>query len=179
MSELILKIKDIPPDLLGFFEPIQLKKGAILKIPTQSRSEVHFATFPDKLVETPILATSPKSICSECGLPRVKIIKAKGGTIGTSWHDHKSDLSIGMSQKHSFNMENYSREFIGYTDCNCGKKFIPGIVLDPFAGIGTTSKVAYSLGRNYISFEISKEYCEIFNKWYKNQSIRLDKWIEV
>jgi DNA modification methylase len=36
-------------------------------------------------------------------------------------------------------------------------------VLDPFAGLGTTCKVAKELGRNYIGFEISEEYCEIAN----------------
>ena len=35
------------------------------------------------------------------------------------------------------------------------------LVLDPFMGSGTTAKIARSLGRNYIGFEISKEYCEI------------------
>lgn len=35
------------------------------------------------------------------------------------------------------------------------------VVLDPFMGSGTTSKVALLNNRNYIGFEISKEYCEI------------------
>ena len=35
------------------------------------------------------------------------------------------------------------------------------IVLDPFIGSGTTAKMALLNNRNYIGFEISKEYCEI------------------
>ena len=38
------------------------------------------------------------------------------------------------------------------------------IVLDPFMGSGTTAKVARALGRHYIGFEISAEYCDIINK---------------
>ena len=38
------------------------------------------------------------------------------------------------------------------------------LVLDPFMGSGTTAKVARALGRKYIGFEISKEYCELANK---------------
>ena len=38
----------------------------------------------------------------------------------------------------------------------------PGdIVLDPFLGSGTTAKMALLKNRNFIGFEISKEYCEI------------------
>lgn len=35
------------------------------------------------------------------------------------------------------------------------------IVLDTFMGSGTTAKVARTLGRHYIGFEISAEYCDI------------------
>ena len=38
------------------------------------------------------------------------------------------------------------------------------IVLDPFMGSGTTAKVARALGRHYIGFEISAEYCDIIRK---------------
>jgi len=38
------------------------------------------------------------------------------------------------------------------------------IVLDPFMGSGTTAKMALLNNRNYIGFEISKEYCEIANE---------------
>ena len=38
----------------------------------------------------------------------------------------------------------------------------PGdLILDPFIGSGTTAKAAIELDRNYIGFEISKEYCDI------------------
>lgn len=37
------------------------------------------------------------------------------------------------------------------------------VVLDPFVGSGTTPKMAVLNNRNYIGFEISKEYCDIAN----------------
>lgn len=48
----------------------------------------------------------------------------------------------------------------------CIKMFswIGSNVLDPFSGAGTTCKVAKELNRNYIGFDISKEYCDIANK---------------
>lgn len=42
--------------------------------------------------------------------------------------------------------------------------FYDGIILDPFAGSGTTLRVAKKLGRNYIGYEINKYYSEIINK---------------
>jgi len=38
------------------------------------------------------------------------------------------------------------------------------IILDPFAGSGTTGVAAVLLGRQFLGFEISPEYCEIANK---------------
>ena len=37
------------------------------------------------------------------------------------------------------------------------------VVLDPFIGSGTTAIAALTLNRNYIGFEISKEYCDLAN----------------
>lgn len=37
------------------------------------------------------------------------------------------------------------------------------IVLDPFIGSGTTAEVALKYNRNYIGFEINKEYCDVAN----------------
>ena len=38
------------------------------------------------------------------------------------------------------------------------------IILDPFMGSGTTAKMALLNNRNYIGFEISKDYCDLANK---------------
>lgn len=55
----------------------------------------------------------------------------------------------------------YFREFtfarrrtIGWSDCGCGASFAPGVVLDPFAGSGTTVRVAAEMGREGIGIDI-------------------------
>jgi len=42
--------------------------------------------------------------------------------------------------------------------------FVGDVVLDPFAGSGTTMKVAYELGRNYVGYEIVKNYSDVIDK---------------
>lgn len=44
------------------------------------------------------------------------------------------------------------------------------LIIDVFAGSGTTSKVAYDLGFNSISYEISIEYCNIIKNRINNQT---------
>jgi site-specific DNA-methyltransferase (adenine-specific) len=46
-------------------------------------------------------------------------------------------------------------------------------VLDPFVGSGTTALAALISGRNYIGFDISKEYCEIARKRLDTTVIQL------
>ena len=38
------------------------------------------------------------------------------------------------------------------------------LVLDPFSGSGTTTKMAKALKRNYIGIDVSEEYCKIAEK---------------
>src|SRR5262249_32421352 len=55
----------------------------------------------------------------------------------------------------------YFREFTfakrrscGWTDCGCGVPFMPGVVLDPFMGTGTTLDVAKAMGRSAIGVDL-------------------------
>jgi DNA modification methylase len=63
----------------------------------------------------------------------------------------------------------YFREFTfprrksdGWTDCRCGHEFMPGVVLDPFMGTGTTLKAARSMGRSAIGADLSKQSLRAF-----------------
>ncbi len=48
--------------------------------------------------------------------------------------------------------------------CNCNATFKPGVVLDPFAGSGTTMLAAKQLNRSAIGIEISLEYTKLIKK---------------
>jgi len=44
-----------------------------------------------------------------------------------------------------------------------------GVVLDPFAGAGTTLVVAEKMGRRWIGIEINPEYCELIKRRFKKE----------
>jgi len=146
-------------------DPQGRNKRAVWDIPTQPFPDSHFAVFPEKLIETPILAGCPKEICNKCGKAREKIYK---GTSQEAFNIRVRDVKEGRI-KHTdrvaseSEIDNYQegishvgegRKFIGYTDCGCNAGFHPGVVLDPFIGSGTTGKVALAYGRNYIGFDL-------------------------
>lgn len=143
-------------------------------ITTTSCKEAHFATFSPKLVETPILAGCPEMVCVTCGQPKQKIFKKeplpdkyKIYLNGEAGDKKQSGSLIGWRtsvEGQKWLQENPPKH-IGWTKCKCKQQEIqPGIVLDPFAGSGTTLMVAKQLGRRFVGIEINPEYIGIIKK---------------
>lgn len=55
-------------------------------------------------------------------------------------------------------------ETIWEPGCACGKVPVPCVVLDPFAGSGTTLAVAAELRRDYIGIELNPEYIKLIEQ---------------
>ena len=149
--------------------PLGKNPGDIWTIPTQPFPESHFATFPEKLVEPMIKAGCPKWICKKCGKARERITKPTeeyAKKLGKSWHNHNKDLEVGAGQK-SDGGATASYQTIGWTSCGCNAGWNAGVVLDPFAGSGTTNIVAEKLGRNSIGIELNPDYIEIIKRRFK------------
>ena len=53
------------------------------------------------------------------------------------------------------------RKSCGWTNCGCGAPFTPGVVLDPFAGTGTTLDVAARMGRSAIGIDLDVSQVEV------------------
>ena len=117
--------------------------GDVFEVPVQSFSDAHFAVYPPELVEAPIKATTPPKVCSSCGTPYERSTEDI-----PPWERDRSTVErprpAGWSQA-----------------CDCpvvGDYTEPGVVLDPFAGAGTTCLVAKRLGRRFAGIELSPEY---------------------
>jgi DNA modification methylase len=129
-------------------------------INTQPFKDAHFAVFPEELVKRCILSGCPEFICKVCGHVR-KTITQKGDVI-ISGGAKKHDVALG---KQNVRDKMFTRELYlkGYSDCE-HKDYEAGWVLDPFAGSGTTIKVAVELKRNVIGIEIVPEYIKMIEK---------------
>jgi len=137
------------------------------------REIMHFATFPEELVRTCLLAGCPEQVCGKCGTPRRRIIEP------TAEYREKLgvDFCLEQSQSKEYRMQvgrsktpnkkdSCCAEYqtVDWTDCRCGAGFIGGVVLDPFFGSGTVGVVAVRYGRRYIGIELNPDYVKLAQK---------------
>ena len=143
-------------------------KRTVWLVNTVPYKEAHFAVFPEQLIVTPIKACCPKYICTKCGKIKEKIFEqevtfhsrsGKSGIIPKGkWEGEEQEISGKYDIRMGPHVKKIDR---GYTDCSCGERFEPGIVLDPFAGSGTALLVAEKLDRNWVGIELSSEYIDM------------------
>jgi DNA modification methylase len=146
-------------------------KRSVWTVATQPYAGAHFATFPPKLIEPCILAGAPERACGECGTPWVKIIEtdnpskahADENTLG--WANTHSKTSNAQSSKSLHRQPGgvYSTAtVVGFEpSCSHGDGTARGVVLDPFAGAGTTGMVALQHGREFVGIELSPVYAQM------------------
>lgn len=158
------RIDDIPSQsvaLPAFVPPCTCE---YYKVVTKSIS--HFATFPEKLIEPCILAGTPAQVCAACGAPWVRQVE-KGAPIQQHWApgtQEKVHIAQGAHGKTSVLNTGYTRPNIttGFAPtCQCNAGTVPGTVLDPFGGSGTTARVAKRLGRRCVIVEQNEQYAEM------------------
>lgn len=151
----------------GQSDETKRNRRSVWTVNTAGFAEAHFATFPEKLVEPMVLAGCPEWVCERCGAPYEAQVekesnwearKANGATGGAKTNGHNGTHGRGMSH----DLGGGAVTHYGYAPsctCNAGKR--AGVVLDPFAGAGTTALVAKRLNRRYIGCDLNAEYVEM------------------
>lgn len=115
--------------------------GDVWTVPTATDRLGHQATFPEALIERPILATCPERICVQCdsGWTRPTRIVSR-------------PTNEGMRQV---------REVGELRRCDCRAPVRAGVVLDPFMGTGTTAVAAERLGRDWLGVELNPDFSKL------------------
>lgn len=138
------------------------------EIPTQPYSGSHYATWPEALLTRPIAAMCPQRVCTECGEPSRRIAEttnAIGEAVGRrAWRDGDTDGigagHVGVITRSSSSAPTAERQTLGWTDCG-HDSWRNGLVLDPFAGSGTTLAVATGHGRDCIGIDLDERNADL------------------
>jgi DNA modification methylase len=110
--------------------------GDVWRLPPGRSVGGHRATFPEALVRRPILATTPPVVCTRCH---------------QAWRRSKRPVRVSEGRP-------LPRPFIA---CSCRATTRAGLVLDPFAGSGTTLRVARELNRDALGIELSSRFADL------------------
>ena len=134
------------------------------QVSTEPYSGSHYATWPRKLLERPIRAMCPSEVCRTCGEPRRRIVERDAEPVeanlrsrGDRKRDGRGDES-GVGKYGGFTTTTTTT--LGFTDCG-HDDYRRGVVLDPFAGSGTTLAVATGLGRDAIGIDIDERNADL------------------
>lgn len=153
-------------------------KRTVWHINTKPYKSAHFAVFPPELPKICILAgTSPKA-CPKCGAPWERVVDKLDKRHWTERGNYSSKKlqalkATGFRNDGGGNFLGSSVVTLGWQPtCSCEDNDGSGkcIVLDPFAGSGTTLQVAEELGRNSIGIELNPEYCKLIEERKANLS---------
>jgi len=166
-------------------------KRSVWQVNTVPYREAHFATFPEKLIEPCILAgTSERGVCPECGKSWIRQIeKTEKKSKDYDAYDGNGRFNsipgnngVNANRKAvdgGSSIARYDSKTIGWLpSCQCSCDPVPGVVLDPFFGAGTTGLVAKKLGRCFIGIELNEAYIGMAQKRVAAVPARLDRWAE-
>jgi DNA modification methylase len=130
-------------------------RRSVWEVATAPFSEAHFATFPPALIEPCIKAGCTAKACSKCGRPWVREVERTAMVIDRSERTHE----LGHTRSSGTMLEPARAVTLGFSpSCSCNAATVPGVVLDPFSGAGTTGLVADRLGRDAILIELNEDY---------------------
>ena len=140
-------------------------KRSVWTVSTKPFSGAHFATFPPDLIEPCILAGSPEKCCASCGAPHVRVVERKSATPQHEGGDGnwiKSERERTGQSPRAGGFYDADSKTLGFEpSCKCNAAAASSVVLDPFAGSGTTGMVALRHNRSFVGCELNPEYVEI------------------
>lgn len=136
----------------------------VWRVPMGQAKTKHYAVYPTVLCERPIAFTCPFQVSPQ-GVPTRRMVDwveynegrgtsrifGKYSSLGEDDQAGRGDTARHYIPKRP--------KTVGWT--GIGSKTLPGIVLDPFCGSGTTGEAALRLGRAFIGIDLYELYCNM------------------
>jgi hypothetical protein len=136
-------------------------KRSVWAIPTEPFKGSHTAIFPSRLVEPCILAGSSEAgCCSRCGRPWERVVEVTYRPLSNRREGRKDRRVFELEQRQM----REARTTGWRPTCECGADVTPAVVLDPFAGTGTTLKVAKQHARAAVGIELSAPFVDMIRR---------------
>jgi DNA modification methylase len=165
------------PGLKDNFDRPTRNRRSVWTVTTKPYSGAHFAVMPPDLVEPCILAGCPEQCCPVCGAgyeritAKQKRFESGSGRSGNAIEGKQDLAASDTNSTPDIRMGPVvSVQTLGWAPaCDCAASgTMPGTVLDPFAGSGTTLAVAAELGRSGIGCELNPEYIALAERRIKD-----------
>lgn len=133
------------------------------RVVTESTS--HYAVYPPALCERPIESMVPRKVCTGCGEPSRRIVEVTGLVDRDGRQVDRENWTSGIAEGKAAHSNKTTSgttttTTVGWTDCGHGS-YRNGVVLDPFAGSGTTLMVASGHGRDSIGIDLDERNAEL------------------
>lgn len=128
----------------------------------------HYAVWPKELVRLLVDEMCPRRVCTTCGQPSRRIVDAGPspytGQPGVAERRRngrtKGPLGLGATGIARHGDEHRRATTLGWSDCG-HDTWRPGLVLDPFAGSGTTLAVVIGMGRDAIGVDLDERNAQL------------------
>lgn len=131
------------------------------EIPPGGYKGAHYAVFPPALVEPLVKAMCPPKVCRECGEPVRRIVDVSYEAHGDGERQNAEAWAQGDQGQYGgarsmpLGRATKVTNTLGFTDCG-HDDWRTGLVLDPFAGSGTTLAVATGHGHDAIGIDLDE-----------------------
>jgi len=151
----------------------------VWEIATMPYPEAHFATFPPRLVDPCVRAgTSPRA-CGECGTPWRRVVEREYRSVAQYTPNETARFTDGRGRNVARMGDGVDVRTIGW-EPTCGHEDGSGycVVIDPFAGAGTTGLVALRQERSFIGIELNPDYAEMARRRIRDDAPLLNTHTE-
>lgn len=143
----------------GTSTPLRLPR-TVWSIPLDSYRGSHFAAFPLELARRCIVLGSTESVCSACGSPVRRVWESSRRPTRPGKTTKTAGLGATKTGRRDTRRHVTEYKTTGWApacQCNAGRR--PSLILDPFAGHGTTAIAALHESREFVMADVDPENC--------------------